>query len=49
MTSWGCGRDRLPKKFDYILKYTGYYADRCPEGSLRWNDFRKGVLCARVV
>ncbi|MEO3828188.1 serine/threonine-protein kinase [Actinomadura sp. B10D3] len=49
MTSWGCGKSTVPKGFDYILKFTGYYATRCPEGSRKWSDFRQGVLCARVV
>lgn len=48
MTAWGCSRDTVPRKFDYVLKYTGYYATRCPEGSHKWSDFREGVLCARV-
>ncbi|QFG22614.1 serine/threonine-protein kinase [Actinomadura sp. WMMB 499] len=49
MTSWGCGKDTVPRDFDYILQYTGYYESRCPSGSRRWTDFRKGVLCARIV
>ena len=49
MTSWGCGKSTVPRDFDYILQFTGYYKSRCPEGSRRWSDFRKGVLCARVV
>jgi eukaryotic-like serine/threonine-protein kinase len=50
MTSWGCGKDTVPKGFNYILKFTGYYESRCPEdGSRKWSGFRRGVLCARVV
>lgn len=49
MTSWGCGKSTVPKGFNYILQFTGYYESRCPEGSRRWSDFRLGVLCARVV
>ncbi|GAA1790889.1 serine/threonine-protein kinase [Actinomadura chokoriensis] len=49
MTSWSCDSDRVPKKFTYILQFTGYYESRCPDGSWRWTDFREGVLCARIV
>ncbi|MEU5882248.1 serine/threonine-protein kinase [Spirillospora sp. NPDC047279] len=49
MTSWGCGKSTVPKKFDYILQFTGYYQSRCPSGSRTWENYRKGVLCARVV
>lgn len=48
MTSWRCGKGDLPKEYDYVLQYTGYYKSRCPKGSLTW-DFRRGVLCAKVV
>ncbi|MFG2004245.1 serine/threonine-protein kinase [Spirillospora sp. NPDC048911] len=49
MTSWGCGKSTVPKAFDYILKFTGYYKSSCPEGSRTWEGYLKGVLCARVV
>ncbi|MFA1541418.1 hypothetical protein [Actinomadura monticuli] len=49
MTSWSCNKDTVPKGFNYILQFTGYYASTCPDGSRRWEDFRAGVLCARVV
>ncbi|TDD79866.1 hypothetical protein E1293_22045 [Actinomadura darangshiensis] len=49
MTSWSCSKDTVPKGFKYILQFTGYYESRCPDGSRRWDDFRRGVLCARVV
>jgi hypothetical protein len=49
MTSWSCGKDTVPKGFNYILQFTGYYVSRCPSGSRRWKNFRKGVLCARIV
>ncbi|MFI0355772.1 serine/threonine-protein kinase [Actinomadura sp. 9N407] len=49
MTSWSCGKNTVPKDFRYILQFTGYYASRCPSGSRRWDNFRKGVLCARIV
>ncbi|MFG1857811.1 serine/threonine-protein kinase [Actinomadura geliboluensis] len=49
MTSWGCGKSTVPRGFNYILQFTGYYESTCPSGSLRWTDFRKGVLCARIV
>ncbi|MFI0450210.1 serine/threonine protein kinase [Actinomadura sp. 6N118] len=49
MTSWGCGKNTVPKKFDYILKFTGYYESRCPSGSRTWENYLKGVLCAKVV
>ncbi|WP_329519196.1 serine/threonine-protein kinase [Spirillospora sp. NBC_01491] len=49
MTSWDCDKTTVPKAFDYILKFTGYYESRCPSGSRTWEDFREGVFCARVV
>ncbi|GAA2624956.1 serine/threonine-protein kinase [Actinomadura fulvescens] len=49
MTSWGCGKSTVPKGFNYILKFTGYYKSRCPSGSRTWDNYLKGVLCARVV
>ncbi|KAB2339214.1 serine/threonine-protein kinase [Actinomadura rudentiformis] len=48
MTSWGCGKSTVPKGFNYILKFTGYYESRCPTGSRTWDNYLKGVLCARV-
>ncbi|WP_433475911.1 serine/threonine-protein kinase [Spirillospora sp. CA-142024] len=49
MTSWGCNKNTVPREFDYILQFTGYYESQCPSDSKRWDDFRLGVLCARVV
>ncbi|MFA1548974.1 serine/threonine-protein kinase [Actinomadura chokoriensis] len=49
MTSWSCNKNTVPRGFNYILQFTGYYESTCPDGSLRWDDFREGVLCARVV
>ncbi|MEV0667365.1 serine/threonine-protein kinase [Actinomadura luteofluorescens] len=48
MTAWRCGKGDLPKEYAYVLQFTGYYKSRCPKGSLTW-DFRRGVLCARIV
>lgn len=48
MTSWRCNKSDLPKEYSYVLQFTGYYKSRCPRGSLTW-DFRRGVLCARIV
>ncbi|WP_338742751.1 serine/threonine-protein kinase [Actinomadura luteofluorescens] len=48
MTAWRCGKGDLPKEYAHVLQFTGYYRSRCPKGSLTW-DFRRGVLCARIV
>jgi serine/threonine protein kinase len=48
MTSWRCDENDLPQEYSYVLQFTGYYKSRCPRGSLAW-DFRRGVLCAKVV
>ncbi|MES9602023.1 serine/threonine-protein kinase [Actinomadura verrucosospora] len=48
MTSWRCGKSGLPKEYGRVLRFTGYHKSRCPRGSLTW-DFRRGVLCAKVV
>ncbi|GAA2426023.1 hypothetical protein GCM10010191_43140 [Actinomadura vinacea] len=48
MTSWDCGKNTLPKKFDHVLQVTALTSGRCPSGSLSW-DFRDGNLCARAV
>jgi hypothetical protein len=47
MTSWGCGKDTVPKDFDYILRITALTNRVCPADSSSW-DFRGGQLCARV-
>ena len=49
MTSWSCSKSTVPRDFDYILQFTGYYKSSCPDGSRKWSGFRLGVFCARVV
>lgn len=55
MTSWGCGADRIPRRYDYILRVTAYFdasygSDRCPSSGRPYFAFKadggQSLVCA---